>query len=253
MRNSVVIILSLLLGTAAFAQKKKDLIKQIATLQAQNTAIQKKLNTIQKAQTVNMENELHNFSYAMGVSIGSDLKDSGADSLSYAAFALGLEDIMKGDEKINAKVANEQVKETLDQLEKVKNDRLKEESNAFMAKNGARPKVVTTESGLQYQILTQAEGIMPKETDSVKVHYAGTLIDGTEFDSSIARDEPYILSLNRVIKGWTEALKLMPVGSKWKLYIPYDLAYGERGAGGVIPPFAALIFELELLEIISDK
>jgi len=119
--------------------------------------------------------------------------------------------------------------------------------------NAKRAEVITTASGLQYEIISPANGVKPTETDKVKVHYAGSLIDGTEFDSSIARNEPYVLGLNQVIKGWTEALKLMPVGSKWKLYIPHDLAYGERGAGGVIPPYATLIFELELLEIVAKN
>jgi len=250
MKNALVITLVLLLGTATFAQKKKDLIKQVAALQSQKAEIQEKLNTMQKAQEVNMENELHNFSYAMGVSIGSDLKDSGADSLSYHAFTLGLEDIMKGNEKISAVDANKQVRETMNRLEEARNSKLKEAGKAFLIKNSERTEVVTTASGLQYEILTPAEGVIPKKTDKVKVHYSGSLIDGTEFDSSVERGEPIVFGVTEVIKGWTEALQMMSVGSKWKLYIPYELAYGERGAGsGVIPPFATLIFEVEVLGI----
>lgn len=249
MKNPLIFVLILFLGTASFAQRKKDLIKQVAALQTEKAEIQKKLVAMQKAKEVDMQNELHNFSYAMGVSIGSDLKDSGLDSLNYNAFAAGLEDIVKGNEKISASNANTQVKETLDRLEKAKNERLKQESIAFLVKNAQRPEVKTTNSGLQYEILTAADGPKPEATDKVKVHYAGSLIDGTEFDSSIERGEPIVFGLNRVIKGWTEGLQLMPVGSKWRFYIPQELAYGERGGGSVIPPFATLIFDVELLGI----
>jgi FKBP-type peptidyl-prolyl cis-trans isomerase FklB len=120
----------------------------------------------------------------------------------------------------------------------------------FLAANKKKKGIQTTASGLQYQILTAGTGEKPKETDKVKVHYRGTLIDGTEFDSSYKRDEPTSFAANRVIKGWTEALTLMPVGSKWTLYIPQELAYGDRETG-TIPPFSTLIFEVELLEIES--
>ena len=111
--------------------------------------------------------------------------------------------------------------------------------------------MVTTESGLQYQIIKMGEGPKPSATDKVKTHYHGTLINGTIFDSSVQRGEPVEFPVNGVIKGWTEALQLMPVGSKWKLFIPYDLAYGERAAGPQIPGYSALVFEVELLEIVK--
>jgi FKBP-type peptidyl-prolyl cis-trans isomerase len=127
------------------------------------------------------------------------------------------------------------------------------ESAAFLAKNGAREGVVTTDSGLQYEILTEGTGPIPGPEDTVKVHYTGTLVDGTKFDSSVDRGEPVTFGVGQVIPGWTEALQLMPVGSKWKLAIPADLAYGSGGAGRVIGPNAALIFEVELLGIPSQE
>ena len=250
MKKPLVILLVFFVSTATFAQKKKDLIKQLATLKTEKAEMQKKLNSLQKAQEVDLDNELHQFSYAMGVSIGHDLKDAGADSLSYTAFAAGIEDVMLRQEKMSKAAASKQLKETLVRLEDAKNERLQKEGADYLAENATRSEINTTASGLQYEVLNKGDGVTPKMGNRVKVHYRGTLIDGTEFDSSYSRGEPYVTGLDQVIKGWTEALQLMPVGSKWKLYIPYDLAYGERGAGnGLIPPFATMIFDIELLAI----
>ena len=124
-----------------------------------------------------------------------------------------------------------------------------EKGRAFLRENGKRPEVVTTASGLQYEVLREGTGAKPAVTDTVKVHYVGTLIDGTEFDNSYKRGEPISFPLNRVIRGWTEGLQLMNVGGKYRLYVPYELGYGERGAGSQIPPYATLIFEIELISI----
>lgn len=129
----------------------------------------------------------------------------------------------------------------------------KAENEKFLADNKAKEGVKTTASGLQYKVIKEGKGEIPTETSRVKVHYKGTLIDGTEFDSSYKRKEPATFGVNQVIKGWTEALKLMPVGSKWELYIPQELAYGDRQTGGQIKPFSTLIFEVELLDIEKDK
>jgi FKBP-type peptidyl-prolyl cis-trans isomerase FklB len=123
------------------------------------------------------------------------------------------------------------------------------EGEDFLAKNSKRENVVTTESGLQYEVIVEGNGTKPKLTDEVETHYHGTLIDGTVFDSSVERGESISFPVNGVIPGWTEALQLMPVGSKWKLYIPYNLAYGERGAGQMIGPYSTLVFEVELINI----
>ena len=124
---------------------------------------------------------------------------------------------------------------------------------AFLAENAKKEGVVTTESGLQYKVIKEGKGEVPTATSTVKVNYKGTLIDGTEFDSSYKRNEPTTFRANQVIKGWTEALTMMPVGSKWELYIPQELAYGARETGGQIKPFSALIFEVELLEVVNPK
>ncbi|MDA3911079.1 MAG: FKBP-type peptidyl-prolyl cis-trans isomerase [Bacteroidales bacterium] len=125
------------------------------------------------------------------------------------------------------------------------------EGEAFLKENAKRDEVTVTNSGLQYEILTEGNGKIPIAENVVKTHYHGTLLDGTVFDSSVERGKPAEFPVNGVIKGWVEALQMMPVGSKWKLYIPYDLAYGERGAGGVIGPYETLIFEIELIEIVK--
>ena len=124
---------------------------------------------------------------------------------------------------------------------------------AFLAENAQKEGVVTTESGLQYKVIKEGKGEVPTATSTVKVNYKGTLIDGTEFDSSYKRNEPTTFRANQVIKGWTEALTMMPVGSKWELYIPQELAYGARETGGQIKPFSTLIFEVELLEVVNPK
>lgn len=149
-------------------------------------------------------------------------------------------------DQMNMQEANQYVNTTLDQIRYGSN---KEEGEAFLAANKLREEVTETESGLQYEVLKEGKGKRPTTTDKVKVHYHGTLIDGTVFDSSVDRGEPIVFGVTQVIPGWTEALQLMTVGSKYKLYIPYNLGYGERGAGAQIPPYATLIFEVELLGI----
>jgi FKBP-type peptidyl-prolyl cis-trans isomerase FklB len=235
-------------GFFSFAQKKKDLIEEVAQLKANAVEMQAQLNAIAKAKELDLQDTLQSFSYAFGISIGSNLKTVGFDSLSYNAFSMALEDAFKGKEKMQIQDAQMLIKRTIqakqEELAKVQGA----EGENFLEENGKRPEVVTTKSGLQYEILTKGEGDIPSSTDRIKVHYLGTLIDGTVFDSSIRRGEPATFGVTQVIQGWTEALLLMPVGSKWKVFIPQDLAYGPRGAGE-IPPYAALIFEMELLGI----
>lgn len=250
MKKSIIVIAAFLIGFASFGQKKKDLIKEVAKLKAQATEIQGKLSEMQKAKELNLQDSLQSFSYAFGVSVGNNLKTIGFDSLSYNAFAIALEDVMNGNEKVGLEDCQRQVQTT---IQMIQDKEAKEQSAAgelFLDENGKRPEVVTTDSGLQYEVLTKGDGALPTTKDKVKVHYSGMLTDGKVFDSSIERGEPAIFGVTQVIKGWTEALQLMPVGSKWKVFIPQDLAYGQRGAGsGMIPPYAALVFEMELLAV----
>ena len=236
----------------SFGQKKKDLINEVAKVKKEVTQLQSKLDNIEKAKEINLDNDIHNFSYAFGVSIGNNLKTIGFDSLSYHSLSGALEDVLNGKEKMNLNDAQKKVQETIKELQEKEAEEKSAEGQQFLAENGKRAGVVTTESGLQYEVLKEGKGPLPKASEKVKVHYTGMLIEGKVFDSSIERGEPTTFGVTQVIKGWQEALQLMPVGSKWKIFIPQDLAYGPRGAGGgEIPPYAALIFEMELLEIVK--
>ena len=192
-------------------------------------------------------------SYAIGLSFGQHLAQSGIKGLDYTSFAKGVEAMCEGKAP---EIALDEAQRLLNAyFTKMEND--KKEAHAgtrkagedFLAENAKRDSVTVLPSGLQYEVLTPAIGQKPVASDKVKVHYEGRLTDGTVFDSSIRRGEPATFGVTQVIQGWVEALQLMPVGSKWRLFIPYNLAYGEHGAGQMIPPYAALIFDVELLGI----
>ena len=189
-------------------------------------------------------------SYAIGLSMGQNLMGSGVTSLEYADLAAGIKDVLeKNQPQISYQEAQQVLGKFFSELEAKIAGEAKAAGEAFLAENAKREGVKVTESGLQYEVLEATIGQKPKATDKVRVHYEGTLIDGTVFDSSYKRGESITFALNQVIKGWTEGLQLMSIGSKYKLYLPYQLAYGERGAGANIPPYAALIFTVELLGI----
>ena len=189
-------------------------------------------------------------SYALGLSMGQNLMGSGVTSLEYADLAAGIKDVLeKNQPQISYQEAQQVLGKFFSELEQKIAGEAKAAGEEFLAENAKREGVKVTESGLQYEVLEATIGQKPKATDKVRVHYEGTLIDGTVFDSSYKRGESITFGLNQVIKGWTEGLQLMSIGSKYKLYLPYQLAYGERGAGANIPPYAALIFTVELLGI----
>ena len=196
-------------------------------------------------------------SYAHGLGIGQRLAQMGASDLNIDDFADAIKDVINGNElKVPHKDAQTIVQEYFRQQEERINairaeqgKAAKAEGEKFLAENGKKEGVVTLKSGLQYEVLREGNGKKPKATDQVKCHYEGTLINGQVFDSSYKRNEPAVFPLNQVIPGWTEGLQLMQEGAKYRFYIPYILAYGESGAGGSIPPFATLIFDVELLEV----
>ncbi|GGB39471.1 peptidyl-prolyl cis-trans isomerase [Oceanisphaera marina] len=191
-------------------------------------------------------------SYGVGRQIGDQLTQQSFDGLEVSAVQQGLADAIAGvdfavsREDINS--AFQVITQRMQEKQAAESAKAKEAEDNFLNANGERAEVEQTESGLQYEVLVKGEGAVPAATDTVSVHYHGTFIDGSVFDSSVMRGEPAQFPVNGVIKGWVEALQLMPVGSKWKLYVPHNLAYGEQGAGA-IPPCATLVFEVELLEI----
>ena len=199
--------------------------------------------------------DLAKASYGMGYTLGNNVKQQQGDTLDYQAFLLGARESLEGTEmritQAELKHGYEVIQGMQQEKKQTESDKNKNAGEEFLTENGKREGVITLESGLQYQIMTQGEGAKPSADDRVKTHYHGTLIDGTVFDSSVDRGQPAVFPVNGVIRGWVEALQLMPVGSKWRLFIPSELAYGERGAGGAIGPNAALVFEVELLEIVS--
>ncbi len=197
-------------------------------------------------------------SYALGLNIGQQLREMGLKGLIIPEdFAAAVNDMINGNQlKLEISEANHILDTLFTELERKKQaeaaeagKKAKEEGERFLAENAKKAGVTVTPSGLQYEVLCEGNGRQPSATDTVRCHYHGMLIDGTVFDSSVQRGEPCSFGLNQVIAGWTEGVQLMKEGSKFRFYIPYNLAYGERGAGGSIPPYAALIFEVELFEI----
>ena len=198
-------------------------------------------------------------SYALGLGIGQQLAQMGAgNDLNVDDFAQSIKDVLAGKElKVSHREAQQLVQQYFQEKEQKMNAEraekgkaAKEEGEKYLAEKGKKEGVVTLPSGLQYQVLKEGNGKKPKATDQVKCHYEGFLIDGTVFDSSVQRGEPAVFGLQQVIAGWTEGLQLMQEGAKYRFFIPYRLAYGEGGAGAMIPPFATLIFDVELIEVV---
>jgi FKBP-type peptidyl-prolyl cis-trans isomerase FklB len=206
-----------------------------------------------KKSDASMKNEKDSISYGLGVSIGNNFKTSNLDSIDVDLLAKGMRDVFAGKPAITQEEADKAINAFMMKREKVKGEENIAKGNAFLEQNKKKPGVITTPSGLQYSVIKEGTGAKPTLNDKITAHYHGTLIDGTVFDSSVDRGQPASFPVSGVIPGWTEALQMMSVGSKWKLVIPSNLAYGERGAGGKIAPNSVLVFEVELLSIDQEE
>lgn len=203
--------------------------------------------------------ELDRISYALGLSMGNNFKASGIETLDVADFSAGVAAVFNGEQpKMSYDEAKAEIQKFFTAMEERQREAAaaiakvnSEAGEAFLKENGTREGVKTTESGLQYEVIEEGNGAMPKAGDDVTVHYTGTLIDGTVFDSSVERGAPATFGVTQVIPGWVEALQMMKEGAKWRLFIPSKLAYGPNGAGGIIGPNATLIFDVELIKVIS--
>ncbi|MDY3914571.1 MAG: FKBP-type peptidyl-prolyl cis-trans isomerase [Phocaeicola sp.] len=195
---------------------------------------------------------MNKFSYAIGLGIGQNLIAMGAKDINVEDFAQAIRDVIEGNNTaISHTEARDIVNAYFQELETKRNAENIELGKRFLEANKGKEGIITLPSGLQYEVITEGNGKQPQATDRVRCHYEGTLIDGTIFDSSVKRGEPAVFGVNQVIAGWVEALQLMKEGAKWRLFIPSDLAYGAHGAGELIAPHSTLIFEVELLEVLS--
>lgn len=232
-------VASALLGTLAMGQKT-------------TTTKAGKTTTPEVVSKVVLKNHNDSFSYATGMSIAGYLKTNGVKEVNGEILLKAINDELKNiPTPMTAEVAQKCFQDEMGKLAKQKTDVEKERGMAFLAQNKSRKEIITLPDGLQYEIMEagEATGPKPKAIDTVVVHYVGTLIDGQEFDNSVKRGQPATFPVGGVIKGWTEILQLMTKGAKWKVYIPSELAYGERGAGGSIPPNSVLVFEVNLIDI----
>lgn len=243
MKKTLITLLLPLCTLTVLAQTKKPVTKKPTTAAKKTTSPAKPAQPLFKS-------ALDSASYSFGIGMASSMKNEGLTALNYDLLIKGLKDAFAGTKPA---IAEDQSRQAVANLFKSMSQKKFApniaEGKAFLEKNKAQSGVQVTTSGLQYQVISRGTGVKPTATDTVLVHYRGTLLNGKEFDSSYSRNEPLALPLNGVIKGWTEGVQLMQTGSKYKFFIPYDLAYGERGAGADIPPYSTLIFEIELLKV----
>jgi FKBP-type peptidyl-prolyl cis-trans isomerase FklB len=240
----------MLVGSTVLAQSKKELAVEVEKLKAEVIRLHVENTELKKPKEVVISNEHQRASYGLGVIMASNLKNQGGDSLDLDVLSQAIKDFYQ---KKTLKISQEEcmpiVQEYMQAAANSKNESMKKENLAFLERNKTAEGVKVTASGLQYKVVTEGTGKSPLATDQVTVHYIGKTIEGVEFDSSVRRGQPATFGLNRVIPGWTEGLQLMKEGSKFMFYIPQELGYGERGAGAQIPPFATLIFEVELIKV----
>lgn len=246
------VIVGILVGstTVLFAQSKKELQAEVAQLKTVTQNLNKEIEELKKPLVVQLTDKHKKASYGLGVLVASNVKMQGGDSLSLETMIEAIKDVFKDKPLlIPQQECSNIVQQYMQEASAAKSTKLRSEGQKFLSENKKKEGVTTTASGLQYKVITKGTGKTPAPNDQVSVHYVGTLLDGTEFDSSVRRGSPATFGVTQVIGGWTEALQLMKEGDKWTLFIPDNLAYGERGAGGQIPPYSTLIFEVELIKV----
>lgn len=237
-----------MLCVSIYAQSKKELEAKVASLQAEIKSLQAQIDQL-KPREIDLSTEKKKAGYGMGVLFANNVKNQGGDSLDTDAMVAAIRDVFGArTPKMDQQQCMNSVQQYMALASEKKNSKIKDEGKSFLEANKKNPGVVVTASGLQYKVIAKGAGKTPTVNNRVTVHYTGKLLDGTEFDSSVKRGTPAEFGLTQVISGWTEALQLMKEGDKWMIYIPYELAYGERGRPG-IPPYAVLTFELELIKV----
>ncbi len=242
--------LSLLISTSLVAQSKKTLLTQVEQLKKEAEQLKTEIVQLKTPKVVQLDDTLSKASYGLGILVAANLKMQGGDSLNVEALLDGMNDVFTDKKlKMEQQEALPIVQMYMQQAGEKKMMKVRTDNAAFLDANKKNNGVTTTASGLQYKVINTGKGKTPAATDKVTVHYVGKLIDGTTFDSSVERNEPITFEVGGVIPGWTEALQLMHEGDKWMLYIPHELAYGERGAGEQIPPYSTLVFEVELIKV----
>jgi FKBP-type peptidyl-prolyl cis-trans isomerase FklB len=249
MKNLALTSILIVVNSIAFAQSKKELQSQVNQLKVESQNLKKEMEGL-KNPVLQLTDKHTKASYGLGVLVASNIKAQGGDSLSLDVIVAAIKDVFNNKTLlIQQQECSSIVQQYMQEASKLKSMKAREEGQRFLLENKTKPGVTTTASGLQYQVLTVGKGKKPTTNDQVTVHYTGKLLDGTEFDSSVRRGSPATFGVTQVIAGWTEALQLMREGDKWVLFIPENLAYGDRGAGSQIPPYATLVFEIELIKI----
>lgn len=236
--------------SASSGQSKKELQKEVDRLKGEVNQLQNEVAELKKPKKYVITTELQKVSYGLGSLMATNIRNQGVDSLDLNVLSEGFKDVFTNDSlQQDQQQSMMAVQSFMDRAYEEKTEKMRATNNAFFEENRKKPQIRETDSGLQYEIVTQGSGKSPEPGDQVTVHYTGKLLDGTVFDSSIQSGKPATFGVTQVIPGWTEALQLMKEGDKYILYIPDQLGYGERGAGGRIPPYSALIFEVELIKV----
>ncbi len=250
MRYFILALVMSSFSLTAIAQSKKDLIKQVESLKTEISRLENEITELKKPKEVIISSEIQQVSYGLGSLMATNIQNQGVDSIDLDVLTEAFKDVFSGDSLQQDQQKSMMIVQSfMDKAYEKKAEKMRAGNVAFFDQNRTKGGIKETESGLQYEVVKAGNGKSPGPNDQVTVHYTGKLLDGTVFDSSVQSGKPATFGVSQVIPGWTEALQLMKEGDKFILYIPDNLAYGERGAGGRIPPYSPLIFEVELIKV----